>query len=215
MIIHRWLVKQPKGKRKGCLFGIPGRDVPAEMMERFCMCADLEDTLIVVPEPFDLAWYPMPNGANDQAASIQGMKEAVIEVNDLIIKLQKFFRIRRSKIALVGYSAGGVLALELAGLSEKPFAAVVSMAGAILDTESFPEAKNDTPILIRHSVDDEVFKWDERYIPMKDTLIKKKYNLYTSVKYDSGHTIGIEDARLFGEFMSPHLGYKKIYTVDE
>lgn len=207
-MINRWIVTEPKGRRKGCIIGLPGRNIPADMMEKFCYHMQLPNTLSVCIEPHGLEWYPQPNGANDQADAVDGLQAAVKVLNSRISKIQRAFRLRRRQIALVGFSAGSVMAIQMAAHSEQPFAAIASLAGAILQPEKMPKAPNQTPILLRHAIDDDCFTWDERYLPMKNSLLEKGYNLYVSEKQSGGHGVGIEDARTIGRFVGTHLGYK-------
>lgn len=212
MLIKRWTNIFPNcTRRKGCVIGLPGRGVPFDTMELFLSHMELDESVISVLEPNELAWYPQPNGADDQKDSITGMKYNLLELEHYICKIQRTFRLKRSKIAIVGYSAGAVMALQLASRSKHPFAAVVSMAGAILDPTELPEAPSQTPILIRHAVDDDCFSWDERYLPMKQALHDKNYNLFYSEKANGGHGIQREDAVVIGKFLTKNLNYKNFF----
>src|SRR5687767_5083735 len=112
-MITKWIINEPKGKRKGCLIALPGRNISADNMERFCQYMELENTLTVCLEPEHLEWYPQPNGADDQEAAVEGIDLAVKEINNRISKVQRTFRFRRQQIALVGFSAGSVMALQV------------------------------------------------------------------------------------------------------
>lgn len=215
MIIKKWIVINPLNEMKGCLFLLPGRSCPSEMMEQFYFHADLQDTLLVIPEPYGLSWYDMPNGPNDQENAISSLKIAVKEVDDLICLFQKSHNLERNQIAIAGYSAGGVISLEVMSKSKQAFACAFCLSGAILDIDNFPKAKNKTPILIRHAVDDDCFDWHERYLPMKNKLIENDYNFYCSEKYCGGHSISYEDADCMGKFIRMHLGYKNIRHRNE
>jgi phospholipase/carboxylesterase len=209
-MISKWIINEPIGKRKGCIVALPGRGTPAETMERFVCHMDLPNTLVICLEPSNLRWYPQPNGPNDQREAVAGMERATDFLNKRLSKIQRAFRLRRQQIALVGYSAGSVMALNMCVNSNQPFAAVASMAGAILEPEHMPVANNQTPILLRHAIDDDCFKWDERYIPMKQSLLRGGYNVYVSEKNYGGHGISTEDAGTFGRFLAPFLGYNQL-----
>lgn len=207
-MINKWIVTEPRGRRKGCIIGLPGRNIPADMMEKFCYHMQLPNTLSICIEPHNLEWYPQPNGPDNQIDAVEGLKFAIKELNARISKIQRSFRLRRRQIAIVGFSAGSVMAIQMAADSEQPFAAVASLAGAILEPDAMPAAPNQTPILLRHAIDDDCFKWEERYLPMKKSLQDNGYNLYVSEKQNGGHGVSIEDARVIGRFVGMHLGYK-------
>jgi predicted esterase len=208
-MINKWIINEPIGNRQGCIIGLPGRNIPGEMMERFCKFMSLSNTLAIILEPHRLEWYPQPMGPDNQEEAVEGLKVAITELGKRIGKIQRAFRLRRNQIALMGFSAGAVMAIQVAAKSQQPFAAAVSLAGAILDPDGMSESQNQTPILLRHAIDDECFKWDERYLPMKNSLLEKNYNLYVSEKSEGGHGVSIEDAKVCGRFIAPHLGYNQ------
>jgi phospholipase/carboxylesterase len=213
-MIKKWHVIEPLHKRRGCVIALPGRGMSAELMEKFCYHTGLLDSLQVILEPHRFQWYPAPNGAQNQDEAVAGLKDAVLEINKRISKVQRAFHLRRNQIAIIGFSAGSVMALQVMAASQQPLAAIASFAGAILQPEEMPEAPHQTPILLRHAIDDDCFSWDERYLPMRDALKKKNYNLYTSEKFYGGHGISVEDARVIGKFVAPYLGYEEPYDVE-
>jgi len=208
-MINKWHIVEPKGKRKGCILALPGRAIPGEMMEKFCFHMGLPQTMVAVFEPHELKWYPQPFGADDQTDAIAGLADAVVAVNKRIGILQRAFHLHRNQIAVVGFSAGSVLALQLLAATKKPFAAVVGFAGAIFEPSAMPKALTQTPVLLRHAIDDDCFSWEERYVPMRQALLDNDYNLFVSEKMYGGHGIGVEDAHTIGKFISPYLGYKE------
>lgn len=214
-MIDKWVISEHEGRRKGCVIGLPGRGIPVDVMDSLCHHMDLPNTLKISLQPIYLRWYPQPNGVEDQENAVSGMKEATAILSRKIRQVQRAFRLRRNQIALVGYSAGAVMALQMVACSEQPFAAVVSLAGAILEPEEYPIAKNQTPILLRHAVDDDCFSWEERYLPMRRTLLDNGYNLYTNEKQYGGHGLTVNDAEASGRFVGAHLGYKNNMTFNE
>lgn len=207
-VINKWTVVEPKtDDNRGVLVLLPGRQIPTSMMEKIFEHMKLSGTLGVVFEPHRLSWYPPPFGPNDQAAALAGLEGAVAEVNKCINKVQMAFCIPREKVALFGYSAGAVLAIQMAALSAKPFCAVASLGGAILDPGVLPPAKHKTPVLLRHSEDDDCFKWAERYLPMKHALLEKGYDVYTSTRGRGGHGVNQQDVEICGNFLGARLGY--------
>ncbi len=203
------MIREVEGKPRSCIIGLPGRGVPVKMMDEFVQDMELTDSMSVILEPQNLRWYPQPNGPADQKDAVDGLADAVYAVNLRINMIQRAFRIKRSRIAVVGYSAGSVVALQMLAAADKPYAAVVSFAGAILEPGNMPKAKTQTPVLLRHAIDDDCFEWQERYVPMKESLLTKDYNLFVSESMDGGHNMRRVDATLIGSFLKTKLGYKE------
>lgn len=184
----------------GTILFLPGRDGNAvDIMKYYENVSELKYTRLIAVQPL-AEWYPAPNGPEDQEAAIWGLKLSVPEFDSFVCKLEKEFSINRSDIALVGYSAGAVMAIETASVSGNNFAAVVSHSGAILEPSELVVARNKTPILLIHSKDDDCFEWEERYLPMKSALINKKYNVNFIENDNGGHSISyqnIVDASIF------------------
>ena len=158
--------------------------------------ADFNEGIVVAIEPFK-EWYPCPNGIDDQIEAIEGLKSAIPKIDKLILNLQNQFNLSRDKVSLVGFSAGAVMAIQLAVNSDDQFAKVVSHAGAILDPKNLPQAKNNTPILLIHAKDDDCFSWEERYLPMKKALEKQGFNITTKESEYGGHYMMSSEAMNF------------------
>jgi predicted esterase len=151
--------------------------------------------------PKALAWYPMPNGAHDQYWALEGQERARLTIEGVVQKIESRYGIPRSKIVLCGFSAGGVMAIQVASQSATPFAGVVVHAGAILDPSALPPCQcPTTPFLLTHYQDDVIFEWRERYVPMRDALTARGYWIYVIERRVGGHTVCEQDigySRLF------------------
>jgi phospholipase/carboxylesterase len=209
MFLRKWIVKEPltTKPRKGCLIILPGRGVPGSLMLHFCREMELRRTLLVSLEPYRLAWYPMPNGANDQKRACMGLPYAVNAVEEGIKRVQAAFGVENRDMALVGFSAGSVVALQVAMRSEQEFAACVSLAGAILEPGKVEPAKNQTPLVLQHNADDECFKWYERYLPMRHALESNGYKVHRLERPFGNHTLYVNDAINVARLIGPRLGY--------
>jgi predicted esterase len=154
--------------------------------------SDLDCNLVAI-QPEKGEWYPLPNGPNDQLSAILGIQDALPDLHNIIKRVMSEVGVKKSKTSLVGFSAGGVMALELNAHNKNPFHSIVVHAGAILRTEKFPISKNNTPILLIHNRDDDCFEWEERFIPMCECLKSKGYNFAFSTGYEGGHSITGQD----------------------
>jgi len=189
-----WHVLNEHRKPKSCVVFLPGRANSGALMGKVYYKAGLREQLLVSITPRDYAWYPMPNGANDQVAALAGQERARLTIEDVVTRVQNRYGFSRRNIVLCGYSAGGVMAIQVAAKSEEAFAGVVVHAGAILDTEALPPCTcPETIFLLTHCRDDLIFEWEERYVPMKNALLEQGYNVWTLERDEGGHMVDEND----------------------
>jgi len=215
-MINKWIIVEPNPiakifskKPQSCLLVLPGRGIPGDAMEHFARHVELWKTLIVVLEPQHFEWYPAPNGPDDQEEAVAGQRENLKELQEYLARIERLWEIPREKTAIIGFSAGAVMAIQLCAYSNTRFAGAVCLAGAILEPNELPPAPNDTPILLQHNEDDDCFKWDERYLPMKEALGNKGYNVFHHERDFGGHNISLKEARLTQYFLASKLGYSE------
>jgi phospholipase/carboxylesterase len=136
-------------------------------------------------------YYPAPRGPKDQDEAIRGQGKAVGEVMNIVLAMEHDYEVKRENVWLCGFSAGAVMAVLTATTATKHFGGVIAHAGAILEPDNIPQSngKMKTPFALFHNKDDNVFKWDERYLPMKKTLTTKGYNVTCFESEKGGHTI--------------------------
>lgn len=215
MRVRNIIIKNPLSDKqgKGCVICLPGLGVPARYMFRFARHMELKRTTLVALEPYKLVWYPKPNGAQDQAKTVMGLPYAVRAACEAIEKVKKATGYTNSQIALVGFSAGAVVALQVAMQSYAPFAACVSLAGAIFEPDKVSPAKNQMPMILQHNKSDECFDWYERYLPMRYALKTNGYNLTLLERNGGGHTMYVDDAVNVSRIIAPLLGYPKQFAA--
>lgn len=191
-------------KVENCVFALPGRcNSGAELVRDYASCAKLNNTLYVGITPSGYAWYPMPNNPKDQDNAVAGLRVARETIERYIVAVQEKYNIPRNKIVLVGFSAGGVMAVEVAAHSDEAFAAVACHSGAILEPIKLPKAKHPSmPILLTHNQDDYCFDWFERYLPMRNALVRKGYNALSIEAKIGGHVLTIDDVESVGAYLA-------------
>jgi len=191
------LVEEPEEKPRGLIVVLTGRGVDlAEMYQFILHCGVADDSVLMILEPQQKQWYPRPNGTLDQDAAVKGSQQNAKPVLERIKSIAKMHKIPHKKIVLVGYSAGGVMALQIAQLIDFEMAMIISLSGIVLAPDTIPEAKHNTPILIKMGRYDEVFEWEERYIPTRDSLLKNKYNLSVHEDPNGDHGLRRNDCFL-------------------
>ena len=201
------VIEEPKDSPLGLVVALPGRGVTLNEMYKFMLYSGLNRSIVSIIEPRNLEWYPSPNGPQDQEDAVIGCRLAVNPIKNRIKNLCRTYKIPYSKVAVVGYSAGAVMALEIAQRSKSEMAMVISIAGTILDPRKVPPAKNNTPILMKICRDDERFDWNERHQPAKEALIKNKYNLTLEERNYGGHNLSAEDAHMVYRLLSERFDY--------
>ncbi len=207
-IIKEWVISPSSNtlNPSRCLVGLPGRANTAHMMIRLCNEMKLPDTLVVAMEPDGLAWYPQPYAADNQKAAVAGLAVARKSIEHAVQRIESGWGIDRSKIALVGYSAGAVMAIQVAAYAKKSYGAVASLCGAILEPSDLPQCKHpDTSFMLMHNQDDLCFDWQERYLPMKQALMKKKYKVNVLEEKYGGHMPCWLDIRTTGTFIGQKI----------
>jgi len=204
--LEKYWLKVNNRHKDACLLCLPGRMGHARELVEIYKKLKINATIVGIT-PKGRAWYPMPNGADDQKHAVAGVVPAVKVVENAIRKIESW-GFTRNKIALTGHSAGAVMAIMTAARSSKPFAGVISHCGAILDPDKLPAKRNNTPYLLTHGMDDQSFSWEERFLPMLAAMKSKDYNVCASVEPDAGHGVsakqfGISRRFLFKCFESP------------
>lgn len=197
-------------KPKYAVICVPGRSNDGAMFARdYYEASKLKDTVFVGPTPDGYAWYPMPIDSTNQQNAVLGLPKAVKALESVQQAVEKRFGIGKSKTALVGFSAGGVVAIQTAAYSEKSYSSVVCHSGAILEPDDLPVCSHyNCPVLLTHTKDDYCFDWFERYLPMKTALIKKGYPAYVLEKNEGGHQVSKYD-------MEQAIIFLKTYGIEE
>ena len=219
-MISQWIIHEPEdGNYQRCIIALPGRGNSAELMVKIARDLQIPQTLVVALRPWYSAWYPQPFSAEDQEDAIKGIPKALQAVNQAIQRVIDGFKLPYNRIALLGYSAGGVMAIQTAvhrmhvatkHKTHKPcFAGAVIYCGAILEPEQLPLAPGidrPTPFFLVHNQDDECFNWWERYIPMKSALYNCGYQVQTSESMSGGHMIKTPDIFRTSRFLGRCFG---------
>lgn len=183
---------------------ITGRYQPASNFLGLYSESSLDCNYVAI-QPSDGEWYPLPNGVKDQKSAVRGIKENLPILHKAIKDIIADLGVSKNKTSLVGFSAGGVMALELNAHNTQPFHSIVIHAGAILRTHNFPTSKNNTPILLIHKRDDDCFEWEERFIPMCECLKNKGYKFSIATGYEGKHSICPEDIEVATNFLSSDI----------
>lgn len=191
----KWCVVE-NDAANACILMLAGRGQRQNTLPSIYWHRGLRDFRMVGLQTHAMAWYPMPKGAGDQRKAIRYIPHSIRTIEEAVTRIELSWHIPKEKIVLLGFSAGGVMALQVAAYSDRPYGGVVCQSGAILHTDSLPTCKHPTPILLTHSQDDDTFDWDERYSPMRSALLENHYPLTVIESPRGGHNLNDIDISL-------------------
>jgi predicted esterase len=208
-IYLKWCVYKEHPEPTSCILALPGRGQSGfHMASTYLSVTNSPKTLIIGVTPIGFQWYPMPKGPYDQYDALNGLGIAVKTIDDVVNRIIEKYNIPADKISIVGYSAGGVMALMAAAhLPQHNFASITCHAGTVLSPDELPDCANtETELLICHSQDDNCFDWRSRYMPTREALRKKGYNVQFSERREGGHSIFYDDLKKATNIMESKFG---------
>lgn len=156
-------------------------------------------------------WFPIRQNA-DGTTNLNSSKEIILSVNminDYINLLIKEKKIDISKILLIGFSQGTMIALETMISNEKGFMGLIGFSGGFLDvTKKIGTDSIKTPIMLIHGDVDQVVPMTMTNIAVKQ-LHKKGFNVKKHICKDLGHGISIDGLNYASEFLRKILSNGK------
>jgi phospholipase/carboxylesterase len=152
------------------------------------------------------AWYDIKSISMESRADVEGVLESSEQVKQLI-ENEIANGIAASKIMLIGFSQGGVIALHLGPRFEQSLAGIVALSTYMCESKSLATQKHDanqnTPFLCCHGTQDEV-------VPPKlgklafNTLKKNGYNA-TYKEYPMPHSVCMPEVEEIARFITARL----------
>lgn len=115
-----------------------------------------------VGNPFGRQWFPIPwIDGSDEAAAEQGLLQAATDLNGFIDNHLLQEELEPSSLALVGFSQGAMMALQVAPRRDRAIAGIVAISGQLLMPERLEkEARVWPPILLIHGDRDPVVPFE-------------------------------------------------------
>ena len=158
----------------------------------------LPDTLFLAPDapercagnPFGYQWFPIPwiDGSSEQAAA-EGMARAAADLNAWLDGVLAEEGLAAGQIALVGFSQGTMMSLEVAPRRAEPVAGIVGFSGRLLGPERLSgEAVSRPPVLLVHGDADDL-------VPVQalpeaaEALQGAGFTVYAHIMRGTGHGI--------------------------
>lgn len=157
----------------------------------------LPDTAFVAPDaaeriagaPSGYQWFSIPRfDGSSEVTAAAGLQRAAEDVNDFLDQRLKYEGLGPEALALVGFSQGAMMALEVAPRRAVAPAAVVAISGRLIQPERLGEATAKPPVLIMHGDQDQVVAFDEMALAA-NALSEAGFDAYGHVMQGMGHGI--------------------------
>ena len=147
------------------------------------------------------AWYDIDPGA--PLAGGNDIKNSVNAIRS-IVEDEMAAGIPSKRIALAGFSQGGVVALELGLSFSQPLAGIMALSTYLHDHEQVTErlalANVDTPIFMAHGISDPVIPIT-RAITSREALIQLNYRVQWH-EYAMGHQVCPQEITHISQWLS-------------
>jgi phospholipase/carboxylesterase len=167
------------------------------------LCPQGSLTLPVGPGVTGYGWFPLSGGGAVDPDAFARAEDAVVAFVDLAARR---YPIASDKLALLGFSQGGVMAYALALRLRRRFAAVAALsswlppARSALDVE---ESLDGMPFLVQHGTRDPLIDV-ARARESVETLRRLKANV-TYREYDMGHEISAKSLADLSAFLAERV----------
>lgn len=142
-----------------------------------------------VNNPMGYQWFPIPwmdgSSAEQAEASAEQSFNDINAFLDIVLKAEE---LPAHRLALLGFSQGTMMALEVAPRRAEQIAGVVGFSGRLLQPELAVEAVAHPPILLLHGDQDPVVPFDSMAIAAK-ALKAAGFEVHTHVMKNTPHGI--------------------------
>ncbi len=175
----------------------------------------LPDTVFVAPDapepcagnPFGRQWFPIPwLDGSSAAAAAEGLAQSSADLNAFLDARLAEEGLTAANLALVGFSQGTMMALQVAPRRAEPVAALVGFSGRLLKPERLAsEARSKPPVLLLHGDADEVVPFGDMALAA-DALVGAGFETYGHVMKGTGHGIAPDGLSVALSFLKERLG---------
>ena len=158
----------------------------------------LPDTLFLAPDapepcsgnPFGRQWFPIPwLDGSSEAAAAEGLARAAEDLNAFLDGVLAAEGLGPDRLALVGFSQGTMMSLEVAPRRAEPLACVVAFSGRLLRPEALAaEALSKPPVLLLHGGADPGVPFADMGLA-GDALVAAGFDTFAHVMKGTGHGI--------------------------
>lgn len=122
------------------------------------LCPQGDVTVPIAPQMNGYGWFPLTMGAPPDAASVE---QALSSLDVFVGEAMRRYPIDRDKLALLGFSQGGVMAYALTMQNPKRFAALAALSSWLpppLIERAQADSLDQLPVLVQHGTRDELIE---------------------------------------------------------
>lgn len=175
----------------------------------------LPDTLFLAPdapEPcagngFGRQWFPIPwLDGSSEAAQAAGVASAAEDLNGFLDQRLRAAGLGPDRLALVGFSQGTMMALQVAPRRPAAIAGVVAISGRLLRPEALAaETLSRPPVMLIHGDQDPVVPFGDMQTAGR-ALTDAGFETYGHVMKGTGHGIAPDGLSVALAFLHDRLG---------
>ena len=173
----------------------------------------LPDTVFVAPNapfpcnsnPFGYEWFPIPwiDGSSEVEAAMAAGKSCAI-LNDWLDEIAGRESVDAGKTAVVGFSQGTMIALNVVPRRREKFAGLVGISGTSYLLPKKEQVVSRPPVLLVHGENDEMIPCSNLW-QTADALEALGFEPATHLSKGIGHQIGPDGLAVAREFLVRHL----------
>ena len=179
------------------------------------LAAELPDTAFAAPDapqrctgnPFGYQWFPIPwLDGSSEAEAAAGLAESASELHAFLDALPGQTGIDAEATAIVGFSQGTMMALEVLPRRPQPVAGLVGFSGRLLGAERLKaETVSRPPVLLIHGEADDVVP--PVSMPEAETALRDAgFEVATHLSRGTPHAIAPDGLSLALGFLREKLG---------
>ncbi len=174
----------------------------------------LPDTVFFAPNapepcaanPMGYQWFPIPwLDGSSEAQALDGLARAAADLDAFLDGVLEEERLAPEALALVGFSQGTMMSLQVAPRRAAPLAGLVGFSGRLMQPERLEaETVSRLPVLLIHGDQDEVVP--PACLPeATDALVAAGFETYSHVSEGTGHGIAHDGLSLALSFLREKL----------
>jgi phospholipase/carboxylesterase len=156
---------------------------------------------------FGYQWFPIPrfDGSTD-AERDAGIFASVNDLNGFLDERMSDEGLTPDRLALIGFSQGAMMSLEVAPRRDQPVAGVVAISGRLMRPEALAsEVRVKPPILLIHGDQDPVVPFEDM-ARAGDALVAAGFQTFGHVMQGTGHGIAPDGLGVALQFLQERLG---------
>lgn len=161
-----------------------------------------------VPQaPGGFQWFPLAEA--DPRLLEQGVRQAAQSVDHFISSELERAELDESRLALVGFSQGTMMALHVGLRRAKPAACVLGYSGMLVGARLKEEMRAKPPVLLIHGDQDPMIPVAALF-DSAEALAAAGHGAGWHISYGVPHSIGPDGLELGGRFLANYLKTRKI-----